>query len=212
MSKRPGTRPATVRIIGGSHRGRRIPVADVEQLRPTPDRVRETLFNWLAPFIDGARVLDLCAGTGVLGLESLSRGAAECIAVERDPTLARAITELAQRFGLAARLTVRTGDALIELERLSGRFDVVFLDPPYPDAAWHTLADRLAARGLLAPQARVYLEWPADLAAPPLPPHWEPWRESRAGKVGYGLFRPPGQATGEASAASAPPVSADDSN
>jgi len=192
MSRRPGTRAGSVRIIGGSHRGRRIPVADIDGLRPTPDRVRETLFNWLAPWIDGARVLDLCAGTGVLGLEALSRGAAHCVAVEREPALARAIATVAGDLGLADRLTVLAADAITALQRPCERFDVVFLDPPYAAAAWCDLAQRLEANGLLAGQVRVYVEWPAAFAAPPLPAHWETCRDARAGALRFGLFRPPG--------------------
>lgn len=190
MSKRPAGRPGTARIIGGSHRARRIPIADIDGLRPTPDRVRETLFNWLAPRIHGARVLDLCAGTGVLGLEALSRGAVHCVSVEREPALARAIASVAERFGLADRLTVRSGDAARELQHLTGRFDVVFLDPPYAANAWLALARSLEARGLLTSQALVYVEWPAQLAAAPLPAHWQACREGRAGAVCHGLFRP----------------------
>ncbi|HAZ60049.1 MAG TPA: 16S rRNA (guanine(966)-N(2))-methyltransferase RsmD [Gammaproteobacteria bacterium] len=190
MSKRPAARPGTVRIIGGSHRGRRIPIAADDNLRPTPDRIRETLFNWLAPVLPGARVLDLCAGTGVLGLEALSRGAAHCVAVERDPVLARAIVASAEAFGLAGRLTLVTGDAAQVLARLTDRFDVVFLDPPYPAMAWTALAERLRQHELLTPAARVYLEWPSALASAPLPAHWQAEKESHAGAVRFGLFRP----------------------
>ncbi len=190
MSKRPAARPGSVRIIGGSHRGRRIPIVADDSLRPTPDRIRETLFNWLAPVLPGARVLDLCAGTGVLGLEALSRGAAHCVAVEREPVLARAIATTAEAFGLTGRLTLLTGDAAQALARLTDRFDVVFLDPPYPAMAWTALAEHLRQHDLLTPQARVYLEWPSALASAPLPAHWQAEKASHAGAVRFGLFRP----------------------
>jgi 16S rRNA (guanine966-N2)-methyltransferase len=208
MTQRHAARPGSVRIIAGSHRGRRIPIADQDALRPTPDRVRETVFNWLAPFIDGARVLDVCAGTGVLALESLSRGAASALAIESDVALARGIEQAASAFGLVDRLRVVAGDAASALARLDGRFDVVFIDPPYPADAWLALATRLEQARLLAPEVRVYVEWPAERETAPVPAHWETCKASRAGRVRYGLFRPgpatPSPAGGSTAAASGP--------
>lgn len=173
-----------IRIIGGSWRGRRLDVVGADGLRPTPDRVRETLFNWLAPRIAGARCLDAFAGTGALGIEALSRGAASCLFVERDPALARGIEGSLAAIGTEAG-EVRRGDVL-ELLRAPAatRFDVVFLDPPF---AAGLLAPVLAALPPhLAPGGRVYLEYPAD-QPPVLDPDWTVLRGKRAGEVGYCL-------------------------
>lgn len=203
MPRRQQTRhrrgpPGSVRIIGGSWRGRRIEVLDGAELRPTPDRVRETLFNWLTPVLPGARCLDLYAGTGALGLEALSRGAAECWFVERDARLAAALEATLLRFigqgstgpesgPATARGRVLVTDALRWLDRPPLKtFDVVFLDPPY---AANNLGDlcKLLARGWLAGQAWVYLETSRSLELPMLPDGWQLHRESQAGDVHYAL-------------------------
>ena len=181
-----GKRGAQIRIIGGQWRGRRLPVAAHDQLRPTPDRVRETLFNWLAPGIEGARCLDAFAGTGALGLEAASRGAREVVFVERDRALAAALRGHIER--LSAPAHVECMDfaryAANATARALAPFDVVFLDPPF-NAALH--AGALAQLpALLAPGHRVYLEYP-DPAAPQLPVGWSWHRSARAGGVGYGL-------------------------
>jgi 16S rRNA (guanine966-N2)-methyltransferase len=185
-----GRRPGggnSVRIVGGAWRGRRLQFPDVPGLRPTPDRVRETLFNWLMPGIAGARCLDLYAGSGVLGLEALSRGAAAVVLVERDPRAARALRESAARLGagLRARLCELTAECF--LTSATERFDVVFLDPPFDAGALPAALAALAARDLLSPGARVYLECRADQPLPALPPGWRLHRSGRAGDVGYHL-------------------------
>jgi 16S rRNA (guanine966-N2)-methyltransferase len=159
-------------------------VAGAAGLRPTPDRVRETLFNWLAPTIAGARCLDAFAGTGALGIEALSRGAASCLFVERNPALARSIGEALAALG-ADRGELRRGDALDWLKMpAAARFDVVFLDPPFTSGL---LAPALAALPPhLAPGHRVYLEYPAN-ETPALGPKWSVLRDKRAGEVGYCL-------------------------
>jgi 16S rRNA (guanine966-N2)-methyltransferase len=176
-----------LRIIGGRHRGRRLRFpADVD-IRPTPDRVRETLFNWLQPRIEGARVLDLFAGSGALGLESLSRGAAHVTFVERDRRACAAIEESAREWRETA-FRVASGDALAWLSRANdGAYDIVFLDPPY-DAELAGTAAAALAQGWLAPDARVYLERRARVALPDLPQGWRELRAGRAGEVGYHLF------------------------
>lgn len=173
-----------IRIIGGTWRGRRLAVGGASGLRPTPDRVRETLFNWLAPAIAGARCLDAFAGTGALGIEALSRGAASCLFVERDPRLARGIEETLAAIGTEAG-EVRRGDVLALLRTPAAtRFDVVFLDPPFGAGL---LAPVLAALPPhLAPGHRVYLEYPAA-EVPELGPEWAVLRDKRAGEVGYCL-------------------------
>jgi 16S rRNA (guanine966-N2)-methyltransferase len=180
-------RPRVLRIIGGRHRGRRLAFPGGIDIRPTPDRVRETLFNWLQPRIDGARVLDLFAGSGALGLESLSRGAAHATFVEQDRRAAAAIEAVAREWRESA-LDVVSGDALAWLARANDvAYDVVFLDPPYDTALVGPAAAALA-RGWLAPDARVYIERRARIALPELPGGWRELREGRAGEVGYHLF------------------------
>ncbi|MFO1505430.1 MAG: 16S rRNA (guanine(966)-N(2))-methyltransferase RsmD [Steroidobacteraceae bacterium] len=179
-----------VRIIAGSLRGRRIPVPDVPGLRPTPDRVRETLFNWLAPHLAGARVLDLFAGTGALGIEAASRGAAAVTLVESQRTAQAALRDTLQRLGLPATKLV-TGDALAHLAAGAEPYDVIFLDPPF---AANLQAPALAAihrHHRLAPGGFCYVELPADSPLPPLPEGWAVHRSGRAGEVGYHLLHVP---------------------
>ncbi|TFG85207.1 MAG: 16S rRNA (guanine(966)-N(2))-methyltransferase RsmD [Chromatiales bacterium] len=191
--RRSGT-PGSVRIIGGRWRGRRIDVVDGAELRPTPDRVRETLFNWLMPVLPGVRCLDLYAGTGVLGLEALSRGAAESWFVERDAGAAAAIEATLQRLndpGTGSRDGSTDRVLTTDAERWLGKpplstFGLVFLDPPY---AANNLADlcTLLARGWLAEQATVYLETSRSQSLPVLPEGWHLHRESQAGDVRFAL-------------------------
>jgi 16S rRNA (guanine966-N2)-methyltransferase len=186
-SKEARARPRVLRIIGGRHRGRRLEFPEGIDIRPTPDRVRETLFNWLQPRIDGARVLDLFAGSGALGLEALSRGAAHATFVERDRRAGAAIEAVAREWRESA-LDVVSGDALAWLARANDvAYDVVFLDPPY-DAELAGPAAAALARGWLAPDARVYIERRVRIALPELPEGWRELREGRAGEVGYHLF------------------------
>ena len=149
MNRRPSKpasarTPGVVRIIGGDWRGTRLPVADRDGLRPTADRVRETLFNWLQPMLPGARVLDLFAGTGALGLEALSRGAREAVLVERDPQLAEGLRQLVARLPGGDRAQVVCADALAWLRTAPGGFDLAFVDPPFAGDLW---APALAPRG-----------------------------------------------------------------
>jgi 16S rRNA (guanine966-N2)-methyltransferase len=183
MSQTPGK----IRVIGGSLRGSRLDVPERPGLRPTPDRVRETLFNWLMAHVGGARCLDLFAGTGALGVEALSRSAREVVFVERDAALAQALRANLERLKQSHGRVV-TGDATSALERESAPFDIVFLDPPFADDLWSDAAQRLESRGLLAAQAFVYVEMPLE-AQPVLPADWHPHREGRAGQVKHVLYR-----------------------
>jgi 16S rRNA (guanine966-N2)-methyltransferase len=176
-----------IRIIGGEWRGRKLHFPNVPGLRPTPDRVRETLFNWLQFEIDGTRCLDLFAGSGALGLEALSRGAAEVLFVERDPAAGAAIRETLSRLG-SPRGAVEIREAFDFLAHAASRpFDVVFLDPPYEKHWLPRLCAALDTGGWLAPSARVYLEDAAERGAPDLPVGWALLRSRRAGDVGYHL-------------------------
>jgi len=177
--------PRKVRIIAGRLRGSKLEVPDRPGLRPTPDRVRETLFNWLAPRIEGAHCLDLFAGSGALGLEAISRGAASAVLVERDPALAASLRAAVARLG-ATGSEVRCVDALAFLAGPATPFDVVFVDPPFDAGLWSEVAARLAEGGWLAPGAVVHVEWPVD-REPKLPPTWRVHREGRAGAVRHAL-------------------------
>jgi len=175
-----------VRIIGGRWRRRRIAVAARPGLRPTPDRVRETLFNWLQPHLEGACCLDLFAGSGALGLEAASRGAARVVMVERDPLVARHLREQAAALG-AETVEVVAAEALAWLAGSDERFDLCFLDPPYGEVALERLCAALAEGSLLRPGARVYLEGAEPIDPAALGPRWTLLRSNRAGRVRYHL-------------------------
>jgi len=176
-----------LRIIGGTLRGSRIDVPNVPGLRPTPDRVRETLFNWLAPVIDGARCLDLFAGTGALGIEAWSRGAGAVDFIERDPRLVAALRNDLTRLRVTDA-TVHATDALAFLHNTVQACDIVFLDPPFAADLWTSTAHALDTRGWLKPGAWIYIEAPSEVR-PSLPEHWRLHREARAGDVGFALYR-----------------------
>ncbi|MFK2878699.1 16S rRNA (guanine(966)-N(2))-methyltransferase RsmD [Rhodanobacter hydrolyticus] len=176
-----------IRIIGGSLRNSRLDVPELPGLRPTPERVRETLFNWLSPTIEGARVLDLCAGTGALGMEALSRGATSACFVEPEVQASRALR------GNLARLKAAGGDVVAMdaqgfLRGAARPFDLVFLDPPFALDLWGALAQGLEQGGWLAESAWVYLESPREVA-PTVPRNWLQHREGRAGEVRFALYR-----------------------
>ena len=187
----PGSAPAgaagSVRIVGGRWRGTRLAVPDLAGLRPTSDRVRETLFNWLQPQLPGARVLDLFAGSGALGLEALSRGAASAQLIEADARLALDLRELGARLDAAERLDVHAGDALAWLGRAQENpFDIAFVDPPFDADLWDPVLALLPA--CMAAQAWIYLESPAA-SMPVLPGEWLLHRENHTRDVRYALYR-----------------------
>jgi 16S rRNA (guanine(966)-N(2))-methyltransferase RsmD len=171
-----------VRIIGGTWRGRRIAFPSVEGLRPTPDRVRETVFNWLGQDLTGKRCLDLYAGTGALALEALSRGAALAVAIDRSPALIDSLRATANMLGASA-LEARVGDARRFLAIEARMFDVIFVDPPFREDPWPWLlpacALHLASGGFLYAEAGKALSPPESLVA---------WRSDKAGQVHYHLF------------------------
>ena len=183
-------RSARVRIVGGQWGGRRIAVP-AAGVRPSSDRARETLFNWLAPLLPGARCLDLFAGTGALGLEALSRGAAEAVIVERQRRVAAALRDALTGLGAADRARVEPADARAFLRRGPGApFDLAFLDPPYAERGLLEACCReLALRGWLGAAAHIYIENEIGAGAPELPPGWEPIRRGRAGRSELTLIR-----------------------
>jgi 16S rRNA (guanine966-N2)-methyltransferase len=182
-----------LRVIGGKWRGRRIRFPGRPGIRPTPDRVRETLFNWLAPVVADSRCLDLFAGSGALGLEALSRGAADVAFVESDRVTADALRETVKALAPGRGLVI-LGDALRWLEGPPQAFDIVFLDPPFDSGLVASVFQRLDSSGWLAPQARIYLEMPAADGTPAMPPGWILHRSGKAGAVGYHLALRQGQA------------------
>ena len=180
-------RERVLRIIGGSWRGRKLRFPASAAIRPTPDRVRETLFNWLAGAVQGARCLDLFAGSGALGLEALSRGAAHVSFVEHD---AAAVRELGARLKewQAPDASVQRADALQFLKGVPTQpYDIAFLDPPF-DAQLLRPAATLLAQRWLKDRALIYVECAAREALPPLPPGWRVLKAKQAGEVGYHLL------------------------
>ena len=196
---RPGAKPAKsprnhakgdnqLRIIGGMWRGRKLAFPDVDGLRPTGDRIRETLFNWLAPDIQGARCLDLFAGSGALGLEALSRGAGESVLIEKNPLAAAALIEnLSLLKAMDARVINTDAMTFLETASFQSAFDVVFVDPPFQHNLWQATLDRLEATNLIAKNAAIYVE--SGLNDNYVPPAcWHLHRDKTAGNLRYRLF------------------------
>ena len=180
MPPRPSNQ---VRIIGGTHRGRKLHFQAVTGLRPTPDRVRETLFNWLGQRLHDLRCLDLFAGSGALGFEAVSRGAAEVVLVERD---ARACAALEGNAAVLGGRVVRA-DGLNYLNTECGLFDVIFIDPPFAEGLWDRALALAATR--LAPEGKIYLEHDGSLSKPVLAASgWQVLREGRAGQSHFCLL------------------------
>jgi len=184
---RPG-RAFLLRIIGGEWRGRKIHFPPVQEIRPTPDRVRETVFNWLQGVTPGSRCLDLYAGSGALGLEALSRGAREVVFVDAAPAAVRHIGDTLRQLGCDRGLAVRA-DATGFLAQPAAPFDVIFLDPPFAEPVLPEICRRIEAGGWLRAGGLAYLELPAAAGAPDLPPGWTLVKSKRAGEVGYHLAR-----------------------
>lgn len=187
MSGGRNSGPGRIRIIGGKLRNSRLDVPEVAGLRPTAERVRETLFNWLAPVIDGASCLDLCAGTGALGIEALSRGAGSVQFVERDPLVAQALRENLARLKQANGQVVTLGAAMY-LHGAAQPRDLVFLDPPFALGLWSPFAQQLEQGGWCTANALIYVESPATEVLH-LPSSWQLHREARAGEVRFALYR-----------------------
>jgi 16S rRNA (guanine966-N2)-methyltransferase len=177
----------TVRIIGGQWRGKKLSFPDVDGLRPTPDRIRETVFNWLQFQLQGARVLDLFAGSGAFGLEALSRGASYAVLVEKERN---AVTQLNSNLR-----ELRIDNALVEhsdaqhylQQRSEQPFDVVFLDPPYGQNLLQPCMTQLENHHFLADNAYIYIEAESTLKTLPLPENWHLHRSKHSGQVSYHL-------------------------
>lgn len=182
---------SSVRIIGGEWRGRKLDFPAIEGLRPTPDRVRETLFNWLQSYLPGARCLDLFSGSGALGLEALSRGAASVTFIDQAPEV---INQLRSNLNTLkannAELVLRSAPEWLEqcLPDEEVRYDLVFMDPPFRKGLTVSVCALLEQRQLLADEALIYIETEAELQLKQLPENWQLHREKQAGQVSYRLF------------------------
>ena len=181
MAKSSEPAAGRVRIIGGAWKKSVLRFAAAEDLRPTPDRVRETLFNWLGQELNGRRCLDLYAGSGALGFEAASRGAPRVVLVERDPAAVRSMRANAERLS-ATMLEIVQADAVAYLSGANERFDVVFLDPPFRQNVHPAILAKLPR--VLESGARVYVEAPAPVEVP----GWREIRRSRAGQVSFQLL------------------------
>lgn len=183
-----------VRIIGGKWRGRKISFPDAKELRPTPDRIRETLFNWLSPHIVGAQCLDLFAGSGVLGFEALSRGAASCVLIEKEPEVAISLQKNAKILE-GEGVTILQAEALLWLQKQSLEsqsskeppFDIVFLDPPYALGLLPKCFLLLENRSFLKKISWIYFEDDTPINFLDLPKHWIIIKEKKAGNIYYYL-------------------------
>lgn len=174
-----------VRIIGGEWKRRLISFEAIDGLRPTPDRVRETLFNWLMWDTAGRQVLDLCAGSGALGFEALSRGAAHCTFIEAHVKQAAQLTQNLLKLQASNALVINK-KAEVALPLLSQTFDLVFLDPPYSLNLWEQLAQLLQPH--LNTNARIYVEADRPLNQLALPVDWQLVKQTKAGQVHAGLY------------------------
>ncbi len=187
-AKRPDhTLPGRLRIVAGKWRSRLLQIIDEPELRPTSERIRETLFNWLRTVTEGARCLDLFAGTGALGIEALSRGAARVVFVEKSAKLAAAIRDNLEALQTANAEVIRR-DAMDYLRNADPvPFDIVFLDPPFDEEMLAEACTFLQENGWLSANAVVYLERSKDRSKPALPEGWAITHEKIAGKVSYSL-------------------------
>ncbi|MDB5987983.1 MAG: rsmD [Nevskia sp.] len=181
MSRRPLGR---LRIIAGEWRSRLIDFDAADGVRPTPDRVRQTVFDWLSPIIAGATCVDLFAGSGALGFEALSRGAATVSFVETGVAQTDAIRAAAAKLGAVVRTEVVNLDAMAWLRGTRAHFDLAFVDPPYDAGLWQPVL--LALQPVLKDDNRVYVEWPKKIT-PLWPPGWQVLKEKTAGQVSYAL-------------------------
>ncbi|WKS81393.1 16S rRNA (guanine(966)-N(2))-methyltransferase [Edwardsiella tarda] len=188
MAKKPHAQPSgQIRIIAGQWRGRKLPVPDSPGLRPTTDRVRETLFNWLAPILPDSRCLDVFAGSGALGFEAISRYAAHATLLEADRHVAAGLRKNAALLNCSQINVVHT-DALRFLAQPGEPYQVVFLDPPFRQGLLNDTLFLLESQGWLADDAWIYVECEAEGPALVLPASWSLQREKHAGQVAYRLY------------------------
>lgn len=190
--KTADSQPSFVRIIGGDWRSRKLAFPDSAGLRPTPDRVRETLFNWLQAYTAGAYCLDLFSGSGALAFETLSRGAAHATLIDASNQVCRSLKQnlLNLKTQKAEVLEVDALQWLASQKDGTGtRYDVIFLDPPFNQGLIEPICALLETNALLAADAMIYIESETSLGTPKVPNHWMLYREKRAGQVDYRLYK-----------------------
>lgn len=181
-------KPGRLRIVAGKWRSRLLPIPDVDGLRPTSERIRETLFNWLGPGIHGKRCLDLYAGTGALGLEALSREAASVVFVERSAQALAALRNSIETLDADGAELVQTDAVAYVRGSNAESFDIVFLDPPFADNSIDDLCRLIAEQRLLRPAGYVYIEQDRQAPLPDLPEGWQIMKSKTAGNVRYSLI------------------------
>ena len=177
-----------LRIIAGKWRGRKLPILDFDGLRPTPDRVRETVFNWLQGVVGDAHCLDLFAGSGALGFEAASRGARSVTLVENNRQIAQQLQTNCQTLS-AQQCQVVNSSAEQFIAQNTQSYDVVFIDPPYQLDLWQSIAEQLEQQYSLSKNATIYIEFPSKAALPTLPQHWQQLKDKKAGDVRYCLYQ-----------------------
>ncbi len=175
-----------LRIIGGQYRGKKLSFPEIEGLRPTPDRVRETLFNWLMHDIRSARCLDAFAGSGALGLEAFSRSAAEVVLIEQSPIVFNHLKKVVATFN-DSKLTVIQADTINYLQHTSATFDVIFLDPPFSKNYWEPCIETISKSSILIEQGLLYIESPQEMSLDPT--YWKKLKLKQAGQVFYALYQ-----------------------
>lgn len=175
----------SLRIIGGKYRGRKVTFPDVASIRPTPNRVRETLFNWLSPHLAGARCFEPFAGSGILSMEALSRGAARVLIIDQSKQVIEHIrTQMANFVSDETDYALHLGDALAWMRSANTElFDIVFLDPPFTEKLLNTTCHLLIEQHLLAESAWIYIESDTAISEESLPTHWVVHRKKKAGSV-----------------------------
>ncbi len=178
-----------LRIVGGEWRSRQLPVANVEGLRPTPDRIRETLYSWLTGWVAGARCLDAFSGTGALGLEALSRGASHATFLEYSPIAARQLKDNLALLKCDTGEIVQTDANLWLNQKASQPYNLIFLDPPFHKGMVAPICAKLQSNGYLSDNALVYIESEVALGMPDVPVQWSLWKEKTAGQVTCRLFQ-----------------------
>jgi 16S rRNA (guanine966-N2)-methyltransferase len=172
-----------IRIIAGEWRGRKLEVPDKQGLRPTPNRLRETLFNWLAMYLPGSRCLDLFAGSGALGIEAASRGAKEVLLIEKDYDIVQVLKQQLLSFKAYNKINILHTDAIHFLKSSPRAFDIIFLDPPFGQYLLNPSCHLLEESGWLSSQALIYLETESNLRELSLPTGWQIIRQKKAGQV-----------------------------
>lgn len=188
MGKLSKPQQSHLRIIAGRWRGRKLAFAAVDDLRPTPDRVRETIFNWLQFDIAQSRCLDLFAGSGALGFEAASRGAEQVTLVEKNKQAIQHLNDNCQLLS-ADNCEVVFSSAEQFIDSHKQAYDIIFLDPPYQAQLWTAIAEQLMVQQLVAPMAYIYVECPVNKVLPRLPEEWQLKKDKKAGAIRYCLFQ-----------------------